>query len=79
MFKDLPPYIKGNSKKAQENRTEMIFATYLSCQLLLNRIAKIEASVTKRPLNGVLADMDKEAERIAGIAIKELEAFYDEE
>jgi hypothetical protein len=79
MYKDLPVYIKVNSKKAQEYRTELLFSNWVNNQVILNRLAKLEAFLTKKPLQGIKEDIDKEAERIAAAGLKEIEAFYGEE
>ena len=76
MYKDLPAYIKVNSKKAQEYRTELLFAIWVNNQVILNRLAKLEASLTKKPLKNVETDINAEAERIAAAGIEELEGFY---
>jgi len=78
MYKDLPAYIKLDNKKAQEYRTELLFALYVNNQTVLNRVAKLEAFLTKKPLQEVREDIDKEAERIAEAGLNELEAFYGE-
>jgi hypothetical protein len=78
MYKDLPAYIKVNSKKAQEYRTEILFANWVNNQVILNRLARLEASLTKAPLEKVKQEIDQEAERIAAAGLQELEAFYGE-
>ncbi len=78
MFKNLPPYIKLNTKEAEAYRTELLFSIWANNQVLLNRIAKLEASLTKKSLEAVKADIDTEAERIAEAGLKEIEAFYGE-
>jgi len=78
MFKDLPPFIKVNSKKAQEYRTELLYAIYVNNQVILNRLAKLESSLLKKPLEKVKEEIDQEGERIAAAGLQELEAFYGE-
>lgn len=78
MYKDLPAFIKVNSKKAQEYRTELLFAIWVNNQVVMNRLAKLEATSSKKTLQAVKEDIDKEAERIAAAGLQELEAFYGE-
>ena len=78
MYKDLPAFIKVNSKKAQEYRTELLFAIWVNNQVVMNRLAKLESSLSKKTLQSVKEDIDKEAERIAAAGLQELEAFYGE-
>ena len=78
MYKDLPAYIKLNTKNAQEYRTEILFANWVNNQVILNRLAKLEAALLKKPLDKVKQEIDQEAERIAAAGLQELEAFYGE-